>query len=282
MSTSAGFSGPDGTRLAYHRAGEGAPLICLPGGPMQASAYLDDLGRLSTHRELVRLDLRGTGESAVPADPASYRCDRQVDDVEALRAHLGLDRIDLLGHSGGATLAVLYAARYPERVDRLVLLNPSPRVVGLEITDADRREVAEQRRGEPWFPEAFAAFERIWAGQATAAEWAAIAPFSFARWDDASRASLARDAAGRNDDAAAVYYSAGAIDPHAVRAAAADLPARVLLVAGEYDVGLPPKRAAEMAGLFPRAELAVLPGGGHVPWLDDPQWLVETLSAFLR
>jgi pimeloyl-ACP methyl ester carboxylesterase len=276
------FTAPDGTQLAYHRAGVGDPLICLPGGPMQASVYLDDLGGLSAHRTLVRLDLRGTGDSAAPADQASYRCDRQVDDVEALRAHLGLERIDLLGHSAGGTLAVLYAARHPERVGRLALLNPSPRAVGLDIADADRRAVAELRRGEDWFPEAFAAFERIWAGQATAAEWGAITPFSYGRWDAASRAVAARGPAQTNGDAAAVYYSAGAVDPDAVRSAVADLRAPVLLVAGEYDVGLPPKRAVEFAGLFPGSELVVAPGAGHFPWLDDPQWLVATLAAFLR
>lgn len=58
-------------------------------------------------------DLRGTGGSATPRDPASYRCDRMVADVEALRAHLGLDRMDLLAHCAGANLAVLYASCHP-------------------------------------------------------------------------------------------------------------------------------------------------------------------------
>jgi pimeloyl-ACP methyl ester carboxylesterase len=274
--------GPDGTRLAYHQAGEGEPLICLPGGPMQASAYLGDLGGLSAHRSLVLLDLRGTGESAVPADPATYRCDRQVDDVEALRAHLGRDRVDLLGHSAGGSLAVLYATRHPDRVGRLALLNPSPRAVGLEITDSDRRQVAELRRGEPWFPDAFAALERIWSGEATDADWTAIAPFVYGRWDAASQAHLAQEATQKNQDAAAVYYSAGALDPDATRSALARLEAPVLVVAGEYDVALPPKRAAEYAGLFLEAELAVQPGGGHLPWVDNPEWLVQTLTGFLR
>ncbi|PWU50718.1 hypothetical protein DLJ47_23490, partial [Micromonospora sp. S4605] len=88
--------------------GAGAPLVCLPGGPMQAAAYLGDLGGLPAHRELVLLDLRGTGASAVPTDPASYRFDRQVADVEALRRHLGLDRLDLVTHSAGAALALCY------------------------------------------------------------------------------------------------------------------------------------------------------------------------------
>jgi pimeloyl-ACP methyl ester carboxylesterase len=276
------FDGADGTRLAYHQAGEGRPLICVPGGPMQASAYLDDLGGLSAHRSLVLLDLRGTGASAVPADPTTYRCDRLVDDVEALRVHLGLDRIDLLGHSAGAALALLYAARHPDRVGRLALLNPSPRAVGLEITDADRRQVAELRRGEAWFPDAFAALERIWSGEATAADWTAIAPFTYGRWDAVAQAHLAQEASQTNADAATVYYSAGALDPQATRTALVRLGAPVLLVAGEYDVALPPKCAAEYAGLFGQAELAVQPGGGHYPWLDDPQWLVQTLAEFLR
>ena len=276
------FEGADGTRLAYHQAGEGRPLICVPGGPMQASAYLGDLGGLSAHRRLVLVDLRGTGESAIPADPASYRCDRQVDDVEALRVHLGLDRIDLLAHSAGAALAQLYAARHPDRVGRLALINPSPRAVGLEVGDLDRRQVAELRRGEAWFPDAFAALERIWSGEATAADWTAIAPFTYGRWDAVAQAHLAREASQTNADAAAVYYSAGALEPEATTAALARLRAPVLVVAGEYDVALPPKCAAEYAGLFGQAELAVQPGGGHYPWLDDPEWLAQTLVGFLR
>ncbi|MET7425082.1 alpha/beta hydrolase [Dactylosporangium sp. NPDC005555] len=274
------FTGVDGTRLAYHRSGDGSPLICLPGGPMTASAYLGDLGGLSARHELVRLDLRGTGGSAVPEDPATYRCDRLVDDVEALREHLGLERVDLLAHSAGAAVAVLYATRHRDRIGRLVLVTPSPLVVGLEVSDADRREVAELRGGEPWFPEAFAAFERIWAGDPGAGDRDAITPFMWGRWDDTARAVAAEQHALRNDEAAAAYYTGA--DPAAARAAVADLRARVLLTAGEYDVALPPKRAAEYAGLFPHAEVAVQPGGGHSPWLDDPAWLATTVAGFLR
>jgi pimeloyl-ACP methyl ester carboxylesterase len=276
------FSAPDGTRLAYHQAGEGDPLICLPGGPMRASAYLGDLGGLSAHRSLILLDLRGTGDSAVPADPASYRCDRLVDDVEALRVHLGQDRVDVLGHSAGGTLAVLYAARYPDRIGRLALIDPSPRGVGLEILDADRRQVAELRRGEPWFPDAFAAFERIWSGAATDSDWAAIDPFMYGQWDAHRQAHVAQEGNQINAEAAAVYYSDGVPAPEATRAALAHLQTPVLVVTGEYDAAVPPKCSAEFAGLFPEARLAVQPGGGHSPWLDDPAWFVQTLAAFLR
>ncbi|MFD4034591.1 alpha/beta fold hydrolase [Streptomyces sp. NPDC058637] len=59
----------DGTELAYHLAGEGRPLICLPGGPMRAARYLGDLGGLSRTHRSVLLDLRGTGGLRGPGRP---------------------------------------------------------------------------------------------------------------------------------------------------------------------------------------------------------------------
>jgi pimeloyl-ACP methyl ester carboxylesterase len=53
------------------------------------------------------------------------------------------------------------------------------------------------------------------------------------------------------------------------------------LLADEDDVGLPPRNAAEYADLFEHAELAVQPGAGHFPWLDDPVWFTRTLTVFL-
>ena len=276
------FDAADGTTLAYRRIGDGEPLVVLPGGPMRSVAYLGDLGGLAAQRSLVLLDLRGTGGSAVPADPGTYRCGRQVDDVEALRRHLALERLDLVAHSAGAALALLYAARHPDRVGRIALVGPSPRVVGLPVADADRRAVAELRRDESWFPDAFAAFERIWSGELTDANWAAITPFNYGRWDDGARALAASDDSERNRDAAARYYSAGAFDADAVRAALADLRTPVLLLSGEYDVGLPPGRAAEYTDLFAQGELMVQPRAGHYPWLDDPGAFTATVGAFLR
>lgn len=244
------FSARDGTRLAYRVVGDGAPVVCLPGGPMQASAYLGDLGGLSAHRRLVMLDLRGTGRSAIPEDASSYRCDRQVDDLEALRQHLGVERMDLLAHSAGANLAALYVGRHPERVGKLALVTPTVMAVGITITGDVRRETARLRRGEPWFPAAFAALEALVAGKATSNAVQAIAPFWYGRWDEAARAHKAAEDGQRNDEAAAIFAAEGAFDPDATRAALARFSSPVLVLAGEVDLNSPPPALAALAELF--------------------------------
>ncbi|HET6856746.1 MAG TPA: alpha/beta fold hydrolase, partial [Streptomyces sp.] len=212
------FSAPDGTRLAYRVTGDGDPLVCLPGGPTD-SRYLGDLGGLSSHRRLIALDHRGTGRSAVPQDTSSYRCDRLVDDLEALRRHLGLPRMDLLGHSAGANIATQYLARHPRSVDRLALIGPSTRAVGIAVSGETRRELALLRKDEPWFPTAFAALEAITEG--VGSDWEAITPFFCGRWDSAAQLHYA---AGRpsNQEAVALFAAEGAFTPESTRAALAD------------------------------------------------------------
>jgi len=274
------FSAYDGTKLAYHVFGDGPPVVCLPGGP-QASAYLGDLSGLSAHRQLIMLDLRGTGQSAVPEDAASYRCDRLVDDVEALREHLGLDRMDLLAHCAGANLAAQCVGRHPEHVSKLALITPSVRAVGLTITGDLRRETAQLRRDEPWFPAAFAALEAIVAGEATDDSWQAITPFSYGRWDEAAQAHQAAEDEQKNMEVVTAFGAEGAFDPDATRTALARFAPPVLLLAGEVDLGAPPRAMAEFAALFPNAELVVQAGAGHYPWLDDADRFVATTAAFL-
>ncbi|HEY5986198.1 MAG TPA: alpha/beta hydrolase [Streptosporangiaceae bacterium] len=276
------FSAYDGTDLAYHVFGAGAPLVCLPGGPMQDSVYLGELGGLSRHRQLIVLDQRGTGRSATPKDSASYRCDRLVEDVEALREHLGLARMDLLAHSAAANLAALYVTRHPERINKLALITPSTRAVGIAPTGETRRAVARLRKAEPWFATAFPALEAITADKATNDDWAAIAPFFYGRWDTVAQAHRAAEDEQRNTEAADAFGAEGAFDPDTTRAALATFNAPVLLLAGEFDLGAPPGTVAEFAELLPNAKLVVQPEAGHFPWLDDADRFVAATATFFR
>jgi pimeloyl-ACP methyl ester carboxylesterase len=275
------FRSYDGTKLAFRRAGTGRPLVCLPGGPGRTPDYLGDLGGLGGSRELILPDTRGTGESAAPADPATYRCDQLARDVEALRAELGLERIGLLGHSAGGSVALRYAAAYPERIDHLVLLSPGPQPLGLDFTDAQQQAAMRRRSAEPWYQEARAAIAAAEAGDDSAETRLGHMPFFYGRWDDAARAHALVGFSERARAVQAGFYAPGAFDPPATRAGLAQVTAPVMVYAGEAEIGPTAELAAEAAGLFPGWELTVQPGAGHYPWLDDPAWFTARLLAFL-
>ncbi|MGH3714321.1 MAG: alpha/beta fold hydrolase [Micromonosporaceae bacterium] len=278
------FPSYDGTQLAYHQRGAGTPLICVPGGPGCASAYLGDLGGLSARRQLIQLDPRGTGDSAVPEDPATYQCVRQVDDVEALRLHLELEQIDLLGHSASANIAMLYAARHPDRVRRLVLVTPSWRATELEFDHEQWYAAMRRRADEPWFAEAFAAIQRGETGELTPEDTRLAAPLFYGKWDaDAAahdaltksvRVPAARDGFGAGDDA----YG----DPSRLADDLRRLAAPVLVLGGELDPAPTARLVKELAALFPQATAVQQPGAGHSPWIDDPTAFASTVDEFLK
>jgi proline iminopeptidase len=253
-------------------------VVCVPGG-MLASAYLGDLGGLAKHRQLVMLDLRGTGESDGPGEVGNWRCDRLVPDVEALRAHLGLEKMTLLGHSAGASLVTRYAAAYPERIGKLVLATPGSRSVGIEMTAERRRQVLARRKDEPWYQQVSAAFEAIQTGEG--ADWAALDPMSYARWDAEAQAQQALEDSLANYEALGVFNSPESFDPPATRAGLAKVEAPALVVAGALDWGTDAVAAEEFAGVFPNAQFVVLPGVAHHPWLDDAGAFVTAVVRFL-
>jgi pimeloyl-ACP methyl ester carboxylesterase len=280
------FPSYDSTQLAFQVVGAGPPLVCLPGGPARASSYLNDLGGLRGERTLVLLDQRGTGESATPEDPESYRCDRLVDDVEALRCHLGLHRMDLLAHSAAGDIALLYAARFPHRLSHLALITPGTRAVDLEPVGTVGAVTA--RSTEWWYATAKAALEALQRAIAAGARSEELtphrlgaAPFLYGRWDERARAHAEAETEERSHPGTDGYYAGFAPDQQTVRANLADLDVPVLIVAGERDINPTPTAAAALAALFPRADLAVQPGAGHFPWLDDPAAFARILLRFL-
>lgn len=275
------FASYDGTKIGYRTVGDGTALVCLPGGPGRTCEYLGDLGGLSGSRQLIMPDTRGTGLSETPADPASYRCDRLVEDVESLRGHLRLERMDLLAHSAACTVAILYAASYPQRVGRLTLLTPALVALGIEVPEATWNAAIERRSGEPWYAEARAALDRADAGDTSIENRRAYMPLLYGRWDDAARAQVQAGFSERARPVLANFYAAGAFDADETREAVRRLAAPVLIYAGELDPLAPPVVAESAAKIFPNATLTVQPAAGHFPWLDDPALFTRALASFL-
>ncbi|MEX2289647.1 MAG: alpha/beta hydrolase [Mycobacteriales bacterium] len=282
------FSSYDGTRLACTELGSGPRLVCLPGGPGRASAYLEDLAGLDDVRTLVLLDPRATRRSEVPADPASLRFDRLAEDVEALREHLAVqdpqcERIDLLGHSAGCLVAQAYAATHPDRLRSLVLVTPSDRLQG--GTREDVAGIRAARSGEPWYAEAAEAQEAL-AYAAPAQQQAlvrATRPFFYGRWDERTQAHAAT-ADTQSSKRAELGFGAGIeqVDVAGIRAALASLDLPVLVVGGERDALTGVASVHTVAADFRRAQTVVLPRAGHFPWVDEPEAFRAAVEEFLR
>lgn len=142
------FSPSEGRVLECLVRGDGPLLIVLPPAWGTTSLYLQDgLSPLEAHFKLVYLEFRGNGKSTRPADPdqmSNWFC---ADDVEALRMHLGLDQIPrMTGHSNGGAIALHYAIKYPERVQKLLLLCHA--LEGFDDSAA-KRTILEKRLADP-------------------------------------------------------------------------------------------------------------------------------------
>jgi pimeloyl-ACP methyl ester carboxylesterase len=119
-----------GATLAFHDSGgEGPPLVLLHGWMTDQRVFEDLLPFLSPSRRYVVPNLRGT-----EGEVHDYSIDAYVADVLALADQLSLSSFGIVGHSFGGQLAQNVAARAPERVTALVLLNPVP-TRGLPLPD---------------------------------------------------------------------------------------------------------------------------------------------------
>ena len=148
--------------------------------------------------------------------------------------HLGLDRMDLLAHSAGSVLATLYAAAYPERLSRLILVTPGLAAVGVHGTEEDMRAALERSAAEPWYPAALAALEKILDGDLSMEAFRASRPLFYGRWDEVAQAHATAGTAERYLVARAGYFAGVDLDVSSTRAALKRLLGRCCCTAGSW------------------------------------------------
>jgi pimeloyl-ACP methyl ester carboxylesterase len=267
-------------------AGDGPPLLCVPGGPGRASAYLGDLGGLWRGRTLWRLDLRGTGYSELPDDRDSLAFPRLADDVEVAAAALGAGPVDVLGHSAGCHVALVHASRYPGRVRKLVLVTPSANgLVPFSEISADIARIRALRAGEPWYAEA----AEIEAEVATLpAERQrrldrGLRPFFYGRWDAAAQEHAASTDTQMSLRASAAFRPENGT-PADLVAMLRHIVAPTLIIVGGRDGGTGRTPGRIVADHLPNAastDVVEIPAAGHYPWLEEPVEFARVVADWL-
>jgi pimeloyl-ACP methyl ester carboxylesterase len=126
--------------------GGGVPVLALHGWLDNASSF-DLLAPLLPDCEIVALDLAGHGSSGFRSPDAAYNIWEDVGDLLEVAEQLGWQRFNLLGHSRGAAIAMLFAAAFPERTDRLILIEGGLPLVGTpaEAPETLARSFLERR-----------------------------------------------------------------------------------------------------------------------------------------
>ncbi|MDJ0780005.1 MAG: alpha/beta hydrolase [Gammaproteobacteria bacterium] len=107
--------------VSYRVEGSGPPLYLVHGIGARKTTWDTLIAGLRDDYTCVSYDLRGHGDSPVPAPP--YSLDELVEDLEALRARLGHDRIHVAGHSLGGMIGPAYARAYPGCCRSVALLS---------------------------------------------------------------------------------------------------------------------------------------------------------------
>ena len=114
----------DGRRVHYRSEGEGPTLVLLHG--VMASLHTWDgwVARMASSYRIIRVDLPGFGLSDRFTEAAHYAPEHGLEMIEKLRLAFEVERFHLAGNSLGGFLAWFYAAHYPERIDKLILIDP--------------------------------------------------------------------------------------------------------------------------------------------------------------
>lgn len=106
-------------RLNYTERGAGKPLILLHGNGENHKYFVNQIGYFSEKYRVIAIDTRGHGES--PRGTAPFTIRQFADDLYHFMEEQSIEKAHILGFSDGGNIAMVFAMKYPERVDRLIL-----------------------------------------------------------------------------------------------------------------------------------------------------------------
>lgn len=254
---------PGGLRYVYLEGGKGEPLMLLHGFGGNKDNFTRSARYLTPHYRVIIPDHIGFGESSKPSD-VDYRPAAQAERLRLLAQALGVKTVHLGGNSMGGQIALAYAARYPEEVASLWLLNPAgiwsaPKSELAHIVLGTRRNPLIAR-SEDEFAETFAFVMND-------------PPFV-----PRPILNVFAQERIRNADLEERIFVKIATDSIEQRVTGLATPA--LIVWGDRDRVIHVGTAEVLHKLMPRSQVIVMPGIGHLPMIERPKESAEDYLQF--
>jgi pimeloyl-ACP methyl ester carboxylesterase len=261
----------DGTRIHYRDEGQGPALVLLHG--VMASLHTWDgwVEALKPHFRIVRVDLPGFGFSdRLPDD--GYSPQAGVARIDKVVDALGIDRFHMAGNSLGGLLSWYYAATYPGRVDRMILISPIAyqQKLPFVIDAVSRAGVGEIAR---WLVPRFIVDQNV---RMVYGDPAAMAPGVADRYYELLHYGENRTAMVRTFRAIREFNEDTSIGQRVV-----DVKAPTLIMWGEKDRWVPTSLVALWKRDIPSATIQMYPGVGHVAMEELPDVTARDALRFL-
>jgi pimeloyl-ACP methyl ester carboxylesterase/DNA-binding CsgD family transcriptional regulator len=256
-----------GRRVAYAVSGTGPPLVApawwvshldLNWGDQAFRSFWTAVGE---GHSLVQYDGPGVGMSDRDAPPQERTLENEVALLGAILDALGLERVALLGGSSGGCAAVAFAARFPERVDRLLLYGAYADGASIAPPEVQDAIVAAVRSHWGLGSRVLA---DIFLGDAGA--------------EERERFARLQRAAASAETAASLLEMVYRFD---VRAELARVRAPTQVVHRRGDRAIPYAQGRALAAAIPNATLIPLAGNAHLPWAGDAQPVARALRSLL-
>ena len=259
-----GYANGDAARLFFVQGGEGPLMLFLHGLPDNWALYRSQLAEFSRDHMVVAPNLRGFPPSDRPEAVEAYAMPRSLGDVHALLRHFGRERCILVGNDWGGYIAWVFASAYPNRVERLIILNaPHPAIFLHEV----RNNAAQ-----------------IQASQYECGKNSAPAPYSpyynYTRADPIKVPCSVSDAANTEMPDLAAAFFADVAEPPATTSLRVDIPTLVLW--GIKDPALLPGQLDGLHEYAPNATVVRIEDAGHYPMQSHPMLVNRAIRDFLR
>ena len=260
---------------------EGVPLVFVHGFGNTARIWDDAAPVVAPYYRTIAIDQRGHGDSDHDAEHR-YDYEDLANDLEAVTEALGIERFVLVGHSLGGRVSITFAARHPERLAGLVIVDTGPEH-DPRGSSRIRGEVEERGDGTVADP---AEYQRVLAHNFPVSSPAVIQRMAEAelrerpdgRWERKIDPSFF-PARGDVDEAAMEAHEAETTKK--LWAALEKIPCPTLVVRGAASDILGPEIADRMVDeALPNGELAVVGQASHSVMTDNPEGFNEALSRF--
>jgi pimeloyl-ACP methyl ester carboxylesterase len=260
----------DGVRMHYRDEGTGAPVVLIHANFASLLGWDTVVPELQNRFRVIRFDMTGHGLTG-PDPSGDYSLERSIALTEKLVDALGLRRFAIGGTSLGGTVAMHYAARHPDRVDRLILLSPGA-LEGRDMQREGRRLPAAAGILKYITPRALTAYML----RTRAGDPAKVTEQMIDRWYDLWM---------REGQRAAILARLNSYSSVNLTEVAASIKAPTLILWGEANPQTPIAQAAELQKMLTGAastRLITYPGVGHMANEEAGELIGRDIRAYLE